>query len=88
MVLGALAAVDIADAIAADDRVLAHVDGPDVGRVAGQEAVEAVLDAVGPDEVVAAAAVVGVGVAAHDSPRKQSKIVREGGDVTEPMYAF
>jgi hypothetical protein len=65
MVLGALGAVVVGEAVALDLEVLAHVDGPGVVRVAGQQAVGADFDAGAVDERVMRAAVVAVGVAAH-----------------------
>ena len=64
-ILGAVSAVIAAETTAFDLHVLAHVNAPDVVRVAGEQALRADLNAVGPDIVVVVAVVPAVSVGAH-----------------------
>jgi hypothetical protein len=64
-VLGAIAAVVVAETTTLDLHVLAHVYAPRIVAVSREETLRADLDAVRPDVVVVVAVVPGVCVAAH-----------------------
>ena len=57
--------VKAAEAVAFDADVPAHVDGPGIARITGEESVGTGLDGVGPDVVLVVAAVPAVCVGAH-----------------------
>jgi len=67
VILGALVTEILAVAVALDLQVPAHVGGPGVRGVAGEQAVRAYLDGGGVDEVVVRAAVPGIRVGTHFS---------------------
>lgn len=65
MILTTLIAIKPAQSITRHNLILAHIDRPDVDRVAREVSVAAELDRVGKDVVVVAAVVEEVGVRAH-----------------------
>ena len=65
MIFRALIAIIARNTVASHNHILTHVDRPDVDRVGGEVPIGADFDAVGADEVVVAAVVVGVSIPAH-----------------------